>query len=98
MGVTRADLASAYLRLEQAYFAHPPVGEKLVEINKVFDQATLAFFTGRNAEAIRTIDTLTESLTVRPLTEAERAVASLKVNRRAARLDAEPPIARESVE
>jgi predicted esterase len=77
--VTRADLAAAYLRLEQAYFSRPPVGEKIATINKTFDQATLAFFMGRNAGAIRAIDALTESLGPEKLAMAERAVASLKI-------------------
>ncbi len=77
--VTRADLAAAYLRLEQAYFSRPPVGDKIATINKAFDKATLAFFMGRNADAIRAIDALTETLGPENTPAAERAVVSLKV-------------------
>ncbi len=79
VSVTRADLAAAYLRLEQAYFSDPPTGDTMATINRAFDQATLAFFTGRNAEAIRTIDTLTETLQTKNTKAAPRAVVSLKV-------------------
>lgn len=77
--VTRADLAASYLRLEQAYFANPPQGERVATINRGFDQATMAFFMGRNAEAIRAIDTLTESLAADARPVAQRAISSLKV-------------------
>jgi len=77
--VTRADLAAAYLRLEQAYFANPPEGEKVSTINRGFDQATMAFFMGRNAEAIRAIDELTESIERDERVTAQRAISSLKV-------------------
>lgn len=83
--ITRADLAASYLRLEEAYFANPPSGEKRVAINKGFDQATLAFFTGRNADAIRMIDGLTQSLGPQPPTAEQRVAASLKVT-------LEPPV------
>ncbi len=77
--ITRADLAAAYLRLEQEYFANPPTGEKMIEVNRGFDQATLAFFTGRNADAIRTIDGLTNSLRPQNSTPAQQVAVSLKV-------------------
>lgn len=78
-GITRADLAAAYLRLEQAYFAHLPSGDRIATINVGFDQATKAFFLGSNAEAIRMIDALTESLAATKLSPEERAIVSLKV-------------------
>lgn len=83
--ITRADLAAAYLRLEQAYFARPPEGERRVTVNQGFDQATLAFFKGQNAEAIRTIDGLTASLAARELTPGERACMALRAT-------ADPPV------
>jgi hypothetical protein len=83
--ITRADLAASYLRLEEAYFANPLTGEKRIAINKGFDQATLAFFSGRNADAIRTIDGLTQSLGPQAATPAQRVAASLKVT-------IEPPV------
>ena len=79
LAVTRADLAAAYLRLEQAYFTRPPVEETIVRINRGFDQATLAFFIGRNSEAVRAIDELTDSLATENGATAERAAVSLKV-------------------
>ena len=77
--VTRADLAAAYLRLEQAYFANPPQGEQIATINRGFDQATMSFFLGRNAEAIRAIDQLTESLPAQQHPADQQAISSLKV-------------------
>ena len=79
LAVTRADLAAAYLRLEQAYFSRPPVEETIVRINRGFDQATMAFFMGRNSEAVRAIDELTDSLATENGAAAERAAVSLKV-------------------
>jgi predicted esterase len=76
--ITRADLAAAYLRLEQAFFARPLPPDEIARINKSFDQATRAFFLGSNSEAIRTIDVLTESLAPKDQSP-ERAMVSLKV-------------------
>jgi predicted esterase len=76
--ITRADLAAAYLRLERAFFARLPVGERLAEVNKSFDKATLAFFTGQNAEAIRAIDSLTRSLAADNDQTAASGLVSLK--------------------
>lgn len=78
LGITRADLAASYLRLEQAYFASPPAGQRAADINRGFDRATLAFFMGRSGQAIEQIDALTDSLHVPPNTAAEKAAASLK--------------------
>ena len=77
--VTRADLAAAYLRLEQAYFANPPQGERNTEVNKTFDQATLAFFTGKNADAVRALSELALSLGSQPASPVRRGLMSLKV-------------------
>jgi len=77
--ITRADLAASYLRLEQAYLAHPPQGDDIAVVNRAFDQATLAFFTGRNAEAIQAIDNLTAKLDPALATGPQRALVSLKV-------------------
>lgn len=67
----RVDLATVYLRLENALQARPPAEARVAEINKAFDQATLAFFGGRNQEAIQQLTELTESL----LPEASRSPA-----------------------
>ena len=76
--ITRADLAAALLRIERAYFAHPPQEPQRSEINKGFDAATLAFFTGRNAEAIRAIHRLADSLGSEPASPTDQALSSLK--------------------
>lgn len=78
--VTRADLAHAYLRLEQAYFAHHPLEEaRRREINKTFDRATLSFFLGRFGDALRTIDSLGLGLAEEPPDAAATLFYSLKV-------------------
>jgi predicted esterase len=77
--ITRADLAAAYLRLEQAFFARPLSPDEVARINKSFDQATQAFFLGNNADAIRTIDSLTESLVPEKHSPSEHALFALKV-------------------
>ncbi|MBI3735402.1 hypothetical protein HY256_02695 [Candidatus Sumerlaeota bacterium] len=60
--VTRVDLAASYLRFEQAIAAHPPAPERLAEISKGFDLATLSFFQNKQDDAIRQINALTASL------------------------------------
>lgn len=77
--ITRADLAAAYLRLELAFFARSLSLEETAKINKTFDQATQAFFLGSNAEAIRTIDSLTKSLAAEKHRDSANALVSLKV-------------------
>jgi predicted esterase len=64
--VTRADLAAAYLRLDRVVAAQPPDDSARVAVNRAFDQSTLAFFAGRFAQAVRTIDSLTTALTGTP--------------------------------
>lgn len=78
IGITRADLAASYLRLDKPDFANPPVGERAAALNRAFDRATLAFFTGRSGQAIEQIDAQTESLLVPAVTIADKAAASLK--------------------
>ncbi len=60
--VARADLAAAYLRLEHAFFAGPPTGRKLADINTTFDSATTAYFSGQFGEAVRLINHAANSL------------------------------------
>lgn len=83
--ITRADLAAAYLRFEQALRAHPPAVESLREHNQAFDRATLAFFAGDQAAAIRTINALTAAVTPTEESDAQRLAAALKVR-------LEPPV------
>jgi predicted esterase len=85
--ITRADLAAAYLRLEQAFFARSLPAEETARINRAFDQATQAYFLGNNAEAIRTIDSLASSLATEKQSPAELALVSLK-------LTVDPPVLR----
>ncbi len=62
LSVTRADLAAAYLRFEQALETHPPEATEVRSLSQAFDQATLAFFSGRNASAIGAIDAQSKRL------------------------------------
>src|SRR4051812_18316718 len=59
---TRADLALAYVRFERALQANPPAGERLTEINSVFDKLTVAFFSGESRRAIETMNELSLEL------------------------------------
>ncbi|MEX2016440.1 MAG: hypothetical protein WD873_07345, partial [Candidatus Hydrogenedentales bacterium] len=54
--VTRADLAGAYLRLEAALAEVETGAELRAKANKLFDEATLAFFSGKMAEAVATVN------------------------------------------
>ena len=60
--VTRADLALAYLAFDRAFTDHPPTADRLGRVSQAFDQATLAFFGGRNADAVRAIHTVTQAV------------------------------------
>lgn len=78
--LTRADLASAYLRFERAFQATPPAASQLAEVNRAFDRATMAFFSGNNSSAIKTINGLTESLlSPEGRTDEIRIAGALKV-------------------
>lgn len=57
--VTRADLGWAYFRLEQAVQQADPPPELRTTANKMFDEATLAFFGGKMAEAVATVNRAT---------------------------------------
>ncbi len=60
--VNRADLALAYLAFDRAITQSPPAADKIGKLSQAFDQATLAFFAGRNADAVRTIHRVTRAL------------------------------------
>lgn len=80
VSLTRADLAAVYLRFERTLRAHPPGAARVAEANRQFDQATLAFFAGDNAGAIKTINALTASLLPESARGTpQRFAASLKV-------------------
>lgn len=84
--VTRADLADAYLKLEQSLRDHPPGEAEIARVNREFDDATLAFFSMQFGSAMQQIHTLTQSLRpARGTPGIEALAASLK-----ARI--EPPI------
>lgn len=56
--VTRADLAAAYQRVDAWLMTHAIDSAALVSANRRFDQSTLAFFGGRTAEAVQTLNRL----------------------------------------
>lgn len=60
--ITRADLATSYLRLEVALKDVSLDDAETTRVNKLFDAATLAFFGGKLGEAIEQIDEITASL------------------------------------
>lgn len=77
---TRADLARMYLRFERAFRDHPPPPERLAEVNRAFDAATLQFFSGDLSSTVKTINELTDSLAFSGSpTAAARFASSLKV-------------------
>ncbi len=78
---TRADLAAAYLRFEHALRDHPPAESVRAEIERGFDGATLAFFTGDGARALTQIDELAARLDpVRGSDAGERAADALALD------------------
>jgi predicted esterase len=67
--VTRADLGNAYLRLDRVVAAQSmSMDDSLrARVNRAFDASTLAFFGGRFAAAVGTIDSLTVALSGAPI-------------------------------
>ncbi len=60
--ISRADLATSYLRLEMALKDATLDDAETTRVNKAFDAATLAFFGGKLGEAIEQIDEVTASI------------------------------------
>ncbi|MFN0136636.1 MAG: hypothetical protein ACKVS9_11030, partial [Phycisphaerae bacterium] len=56
---TRADLAAAYLELEESLRDAPPRAATVERINRAFDEASLSFFTFRYADAMKAIRGIT---------------------------------------
>ena len=93
--VTRRDLAEAYLRLETILAAHPipqgresnadsasgsDSGSERARVHRAFDAATLDFFAGRSADAIRKLDELATSLLPeKKRTLKQRILSALRV-------------------
>lgn len=59
---SRHEMAVAYLRFERALAAHPPPAERIAELNRAFDIASMAFLGGRTKEALEGLEQLTASL------------------------------------
>ncbi len=84
--VTRADLAASYLDLERQYFGQPPADPAAsADANRRFDEATIAFFSGRGASAIQQIEALIFDLRGAAPSAAARVAAALKAT-------LEPPV------
>lgn len=76
--VTRGDLSLAYLEFEEVLANHPLSESDAGEINRRFDAASLAFFAGNSAAALREVRSLT--LTLLSVHSPDNALAaSLKV-------------------
>jgi acetyl esterase/lipase len=84
--VTRADLARSFMRFEQMYRAHRPVGERRAEVNRAFDRATFAFFRGGLAKVAWELEEITAGLRPAGLNTRARRVAD------ALRVKIEPPV------
>ncbi len=85
--VTRADLATAYQRVDRLSTGKELPPEQRSEINKSFDQATLAFFQRRYEEALKTIDGQAAALSPADMNkDFIRRAAALRVR-------LEPPVA-----
>ncbi len=103
---TRADLGLAYLRLERSWAKTPPKGDRVAELNRAFDQASLSFFSGRFNNAVKTLGEMVrelEGLDPAPAllaAESVRVVPAVAVihpgNRSEAKVEIEPLYAIES--
>jgi len=81
----RSDLAASYLAFEQAFAAAKPTADRMADLNRRFDLATIAFFTGQFSRAIAELDGLTQSLAARKPSVEGRIAAALK-------LEFDPPV------
>ena len=59
MSVTRHDLGRALFAFERAVREAAPDDDRRATLNREFDRATMSFFLGRGAEALRAIDART---------------------------------------
>jgi predicted esterase len=77
--ITRADLGNAYLRLDRVVAAQSmSMDDSLrARVNRAFDASTLAFFGGRFAAAVGTIDSLTVALSGAPIAPMRVAAARI---------------------
>ncbi len=64
--VTRADLARAYTRFEQVYFAAKLEPEKKRALNRAYDEACLAFFGGERRKLLDLLERLSVELGAKP--------------------------------
>jgi predicted esterase len=60
--IARSDLASAQTRFEQVYEAHPPGDADRGRVHRGVDQAVMLYFTAKHAEAMQTLNQITDSL------------------------------------
>ena len=65
--VTRADLAAAYLRLDGVMATKTLDDSTRASVSRAFDRSTLAFFAGKFASAVGTIDSLTIAVSGAPI-------------------------------
>ena len=71
--VTRADLARSYQRFERLRGAAGQLApERLAQLNRAFDRATVAFFGGNGGAALRQIDALSDELCQDAILDAQR--------------------------
>jgi predicted esterase len=84
VSASRKDLALAYLQFEKALRASPPKGEKIADYNRRFDQASIAFFSGRYTSAVQTLAEMVREIEGRTSTLDRRVAESLRVTPTAA--------------
>lgn len=77
---TRQDLAIAYLRFERALRAHPPAPDQVAAYNRRFDEASLAFFSGRFNPAVETLTAMVRELEARGEDATLRVAESLRAS------------------
>ena len=78
--VTRGDLAVALVNFEKSFADHPPAEGRVADVNRAFDQASLAFFGGSYGEVIRHLAALRLTLELDKPVPAEVVLAgALKV-------------------
>ena len=75
---SRDQLAAGLLRLEYAMRDRPPATAAMPDLNRAFDRLSLAFFAGRFAEAVATLDSLTVAVEPDSARRASQRAAAVR--------------------
>lgn len=78
--ISRQHLTAALLRFERNFRDHPPAADRLADVNRAYDAATMKLLDGDDAHAIEALHDLSSTLRLGPaINPALRFAASLQI-------------------